>query len=82
MVNRSIFFTNANRIQYLTVQILSDDLIDSEIYETFTVVLSSAFLAGTAGGAAIEQTNQERDRLIINPNIATIKILDVDGISL
>lgn len=38
-------------------------------------------LAGTAGGGAIEQTNQERGRLIIN-NIATVKILDDDGISL
>ena len=80
MVNRSIFFTNANRNQNLTLQILSDDL--TEVYETFMAVLSSVFLAGTAGGAAIEQTNQERDRLIINPKIATVKILDDDGISL
>ena len=64
-------------MQDLTVQILADDF--TEFNETFTAVLSSVFLARTAGGAAIELTDQERGRLIINPDTATVNILDDDG---
>ena len=80
MADQSIIFSSANRRQDLTVQILSDDF--TEVYETFTAVLSSMFLADTAGGAAIKLTDQERARLIVNPANATINILDDDGISL
>ncbi len=80
VVNRSVFFTNANKIQNVTVRTLSDSL--TEIYETFTAVLSSVFLAVTTGGATIGLTDQERARLIIDPDIATINILDDDCISL
>ena len=64
-------------MQDLTVQIQADDF--TEFNETFTAVLSSVFLARTAGGAAIELTDQERGRLIINPDTATVNILDDDG---
>ena len=64
-------------MQDLTVQIQADDF--TEFNETFTTVLSSVFLARTAGGAAIELTDQERGRLIINPDTATVNILDDDG---
>jgi hypothetical protein len=76
-VDQTISFTNADRIRDLTVQILSDGF--TEFNETFTAILSSVFLAGTAGGAAIELTDQESARLIINPDIATVDILDDDG---
>ena len=46
-------------MQDLTVQILSDDF--TEFNETFTAVLSSVFLADTAGGAAIELINRSRE---------------------
>ena len=64
-------------MQDLTVQILSDDF--AEFNETFMAVLSSVFLAHIAGGAAIELTDQERARLILNPDTATVNILDDDG---
>jgi hypothetical protein len=76
-VGQTISFTSANTIQDLTVQTVSDDF--TEFNETFTAVLSSVFLAGTAGGAAIDLTDQERARLIINADIATVDILDDDG---
>ena len=76
-MDQTISFTSANTMQDLTVQILSDDF--TEFNETFTAVLSSVFLAVTAGGAAIELTDQERGRLIVNPDTATINILDDDG---
>ena len=76
-MNQTIFFISANRIQDFTVQILSDDFTESN--ETFIAALSSVFLADTAGGAAIELTDQERARLIVNPDTATINILDDDG---
>ena len=72
-----ISFTSANRVRDLTVQIVSDDF--TEFNETFMAELTSVFLADTAGGAAIELTDQESARLIINPDIATVDILDDDG---
>ena len=76
-MDQTISFTSANRNQDLTVQILSDDFTESN--ETFTAVLSSVFLADTAGGATIELSDQERARLIVNPDTATVRILDDDG---
>ena len=76
-MDQTISFTSSNRMQDLTVQILSDDF--TELNETFTAVLSSVFLAETAGGAAIELTDQERARLIVNPDNATVIIRDDDG---
>ena len=76
-MDQTISFTSANRLQDLTIQILSDDF--TEFNETFIAILSSVFLADTAGGAAIELTDQERARLIVNPDLATVDILDDDG---
>ena len=76
-MDQTISFTSANRIQDLTVQILSDAF--TEFNETFMTVLSSVFLADTADGAAIELTGQERAHLIVNPDTATVRILDDDG---
>ena len=76
-MDQTISFTSANTMQDLSVQILSDDF--TEFNETYTAVLSSVLLAITAGGAAIELTDQERARLIVNPDTATINILDDDG---
>ena len=76
-MDQTISFTSANRRQDLTVQILSDDF--TEFKETFTAVLSSVFLVDTSGGAAIELTDQERARLIVSPDTATVNILDDDG---
>ena len=74
-MNQTISFTT--RIQNLTVQILSDDF--TEFNKIFMAVLSSVFLADTTGGAAIELTDQERARLIVIPDMATVNILDDDG---
>ena len=78
-MTNQFFFTNASRNQDFTVQILSDDFAEL-LNEIFTVVLSSVFLANTTGGAAIELTDQERARLFVNPDTATVNILDDDGI--
>ena len=45
-------------------------------------MLSLVFLSRTAGGVAIELTDQERARLVRDPDTATVNILDDDGISL
>ena len=77
VVDQSISFTSADRIQDLTVQITPDDF--TEFNETFTAVLRSVFLARTAGGVAIELTGQESARLVRDPDTATVNILDDDG---
>ena len=82
VVEQSISFTSANRNQNhrLTVQIIPDDF--TEFSKTFTAVLTSVFLSYTTDGAAIELTDQERARLVRDPDTATVNILDDDGISL
>ena len=69
----------ANRIQNIPIQIVSDDI--TELNESFSAVLASVFLARTAGGVAIDLSNQETARLIRNPDTASVNILDDDGIS-
>ena len=80
VVEQSISFTSANRIQDLMVQIVPDNF--TEFNETFRAVLTSVFLARTAGGVALELTDQESAHLILNPDTATVNILDDDGIGL
>ena len=79
VVEQSISFTldSANKIQNLTVQIVPDFF--TELNETFSAVLSSVFLTCTTGGAAIDLSDQERARLILNSDTATVNILDDDG---
>ena len=69
----------ANRIQNIPIHIVSDDI--TELNESFSAVLASVFLARTAGGVAIDLSNQEIARLIRNPDTASVNILDDDGIS-
>ncbi len=75
IANLSISFTSAsNRI---SIQIVQD--VYTEINETFSVVLSSVLLTHSTGGATNDLSDQERARLILIPNITTVKILDDDG---
>ena len=76
--NLSISFPPASRIISLSVTIIQD--VFTEINETFSVVLSSVFLTHSTGGATIDLSDQERARLILIPNVTTVKILDDDGI--
>ena len=78
VIDQSISFTSANRD--LTVQITSDNF--TELNETFSAVLTSVFLSRTAGGVALELTDQESARLVRDSHTATVNILDDDGISL
>ena len=80
VVYQSISFTSADRNHDVTVQITSDNF--TEFNENFTAVLTSVFLSRTTGGVAIELTDQERPRLVRDPDTATVNILDDDGISL
>ena len=77
VVEQSISFITANTVQNLPVQIVSDNF--TELNESFSAMLTSVFLARTAGGAAIDLSDQERARLIRNPDAATVNILDDDG---
>ena len=77
VVEQSISFTTANAMQNLPVQIVPDDF--TELNESFSAVLTSVFLARTAGGAAIDLSDQERARLIRSPDTANVTILDDDG---
>ena len=79
VVDQSISFTSVNRIQNLNVQILivADDF--TELLETFSAILSSVFVSREAGGAAIGLSDQERARLIQDPDAASVNILDDDG---
>ena len=74
---QQLSFTNTDRMQTLTVQITSDSF--TELNETFSAELSSVFLATEAGGPAIVLSDQERDRLILDPDTANVTILDDDG---
>ena len=42
-------------------------------------MLTSVFLARTASGAAIDLSDQEKARLIRNPDTAYVNIMDDDG---
>ena len=77
VAEQSVAFLSAIRFQSLTVQIHSDSF--TEFGENFTAVLTSVFLARTAGGVAIELTDQESARLIRDPDTATVNILDSYG---
>ena len=77
VVEQSISFTSANRIQDLTVGIVNDSF--TELNEAFSAVLTSVFLARAAGGAAIDLSDQERARLIRDPDTANVTILDDDS---
>ena len=73
-------FTNADRMQDLTIGIVSDSF--TELNETFSVELSSVFLATEAGGPAIVLSDQESARLILDPDTADVTILDDDGMQI
>ena len=77
VVEQSISFTSTNRNQDLTVGIVNDSF--TELNETFSAVLTSVFLARVAGGAAIDLSDQERARLIRDPDTANVNILDDDS---
>ena len=70
-------FTDTDRLQVLTVQIISDAFI--ELFETFSVELSSVLLATEAGGRAIVLSDQESARLIQDPATTSVTILDDDS---
>ena len=70
-------FTNTDRMQDLTIEIVSDSF--TELNETFSAELLSVFLATEAGGSAIDLSDQERARLILDPDTADVIILDDDG---
>ena len=78
IVAQELSFTSFQTSQALNVQINSDSF--TELSETFSAVLSSVFLANTAGGPAISLSSLESDRLIRNPDSATVTILDDDGV--
>ena len=77
IVTQQLPFTNTDRMQDLTVQIVSDGF--TELNETFSVELSSVFLATESGGPAIVLSDQESARLILDPDAADVTILDGDG---
>ena len=64
-------------MQDLTIQITSDNF--TELNEIFFAELSSVFLANEAGGPAINLSDQESARLILDPDTANVTILDDDG---
>ena len=72
----SISFTFTIEIR-VRIEISRDNF--TELREFFRALLRSVFLSHTAGGAAIELTDQESARLILNPDTATVNILDDDG---
>ena len=76
-MDQSIFFTSTNRIQDLPVGIINDNF--TEANEAFSAVLSSVFLSRVAGGVAIDLSDQERARLVRDPDTAIVNILDNDG---
>ena len=70
-------FTNTERNQNLTVQVVSDSF--KEFNETFSATLESVFLAHATNGQALVLSDQEAARLVLNPDSASITILDDDG---
>ena len=77
VVAQALSFTNSDRNQDLSIDIVSDSFI--EYSETFSAVLDSVFLATQANGQPLDLSDQERARLILNPNTASVIIVDDDS---
>ena len=77
IVAQSVSFTNIDRSQNVLITIFGDSF--TEINETFSAMLSSVFIADSAGGQAMPLSAQELSRLFLSPNMADITILDDDG---
>ena len=77
VVAQVVSFTNSNRNEVLIIPILSDTF--TEYNETFSAMLDSVFLATQANGQPLDLSNQERARLILDPDTASVTILDDDG---
>ena len=78
VVAQAFSFTNSDRNQDLSINIVSDGF--TEYNETFSATLDSVFLATQASGQPLLLSDQERDRLIRDPDTASVTILDDDGI--
>ena len=77
VVAQMFFFTNTDRNRDLSIDIISDTF--TEYNETFSATLDSVFLATQANGQPLLLSDQERDRLIRDPDTASVTILDDDG---
>ena len=70
-------FTAGNQVRSLSIPIISTNSTESS--EEFTITLDEVILIYTNNGTAVDLSEQERARLILNPRIANITILDDNG---
>ena len=72
-----VTFTAGNRIKQLTISIMSSN--STERREAFTVTLDEVTLTHASNKMPLNLSDQEQARLILNPRIASITILDDNG---
>ena len=77
VVAQAFSFTNSDRNRDLSIDIVSDTF--TEYNETFSAMLDSVFLATQANGPQLVLSIQESARLILDPDTASVTILDDDG---
>lgn len=72
-----VTFSAGNRVSSETISIISDNATEGS--EKFAVTLESVTLILSGNGSALEISNQECTRLVLQPARANITIMDDDG---
>ena len=77
LTSSQITFSAVNRVQRLAIPIIYTN--STEISEEFTVTLDEVILINTINRTTVNLSEEESARLILNPRIASITILDDNG---
>ena len=72
-----IAFTGSSRINSLSIPIISGS--STEDSEYFTVTLDTVILMHASNGTVLNLSEKERARLIKNPRMANVTIIDNNG---
>ena len=72
-----ITFSSSSRINSLNVRIISGS--STEDSEQFTVTLDAVILTHASNGTILNLSKEERARLIKNPKMANVTIIDNNG---
>ena len=75
IASSEVTFTAGNRINSVTITIIPNNSTESS--EEFTITLDKIILLHR--GIMLNLSEEERARLVLNPGIAAVKIIDDDG---
>ena len=76
-MSSEITFTAVNQVKQLSIPIISTNSTESS--EEFTVTLDKVMLVHSNTRITVNVSDQESARLILNPRIANVTILDDNG---